>query len=215
MKQGQDKIYYIPAETFAAAKNSPHLEIFRKKGLEVLLLSDRVDEWVVSHLHEFGGKALQSVAKGDLDLGKLEDEAEKKEQEKEAGEYKDITDKIKAALGDRVKDVRVTLRLTDSPACLVAGEHDLGANLERLLKVAGQSVPSSKPILEINPRHPLLQRLKDDSDSERFSDWSHVLFDQALLSEGGQLEDPAGFVKRLNQLMLELGGEKSRIILPG
>jgi len=215
MKPGQEKIYYVTADTFSAARNSPHLEVFRKKGIEVLLLHERIDEWVVSHLHEFDGKPLQSVAKGDLDLGKLEDEAEKKEQEKEAGEYKDITDKIKHALGDRVKDVRVTLRLTDSPACLVAGQHDLGANLERLLKAAGQTVPSSKPILEINPRHPLLQRLKDDSNSERFSDWSHVLFDQALLSEGGQLEDPAGFVKRLNQLMLELGGEKSRIILPG
>ncbi len=215
MKAGQEKIYYVTADTFAAARNSPHLEVFRKKGIEVLLLHERIDEWVVSHLHEFDGKPLQSVAKGDLDLGKLEDEAEKKEQEKEAGEYKAITDRIKEALGERVKDVRVTLRLTDSPACLVAGQNDLGANLERLLKAAGQTVPSSKPILEINPRHPLLQRLKDETDPQRFSDWSHVLFDQALLSEGGQLEDPAGFVKRLNQLMLELGGEKSRIILPG
>ena len=214
MKPEQEKIYYVSADTFAAAKNSPHLEVFRKKGIEVLLLSERVDEWVVSHLHEFDGKPLQSVAKGELDLGKLEDEAEKKEQEKEAGEFKEFTDKIRQALGERVKDVRVTLRLTDSPACLVAGQHDLGANLERLLKEAGQKVPASKPILEINPRHPLLQRLTTEADSQRFNDWSHVLFDQALLSEGGQLEDPAGFVKRLNQLLVEIAGGGSRIILP-
>ena len=214
MKPEQEKIYYVTADTFAAAKNSPHLEVFRKKGIEELLLSERVDEWVISHLHEFDGKPLQSVAKGELDLGKLEDEAEKKEQEKEAGELKEFTDKIRQALGERVKDVRVTLRLTDSPACLVAGQHDLGANLERLLKEAGQKVPASKPILEINPRHPLLQRLTTEADSQRFSDWSHVLFDQALLSEGGQLEDPAGFVKRLNQLLVEIAGGGSRIILP-
>ena len=204
MKPEQNKIYYVTADTFAAASNSPHLEVFRKKGIEVLLLYDRVDEWVVGHLHEFDGKPLQSVAKGTLDLGKLEDEAEKKEQEKEAGEFKDLIDKIKQSLGDKVKEVRVTLRLTDSPACLVADQHDLGANLERLLKAAGQKVPGSKPILEINTHHPLLERLKQEADQQRFSDWSHVLFDQALLSEGGQLEDPAGFVKRLNQLMLVL-----------
>ena len=214
MKPEQQKIYYVSADTFAAAKNSPHLEVLRKKGIEVLLLYERVDEWVAGNLREFDGKPLQSVAKGELDLGKLEDEAEKKEQEKEAGEYKDLTEKIQQALGDRVKEVRVTLRLTDSPVCLVADQHDLGANLERLLKAAGQKVPSSKPILEINPRHPLLQRLKGVTDTQRFSDWSHVLFDQALLSEGGQLEDPAGFVKRLNQLMLEFSGDASRIILP-
>ena len=204
MKPEQNKIYYVTADTFAAASNSPHLEVFRKKGIEVLLLYDRVDEWVVGHLHEFDGKPLQSVAKGTLDLGKLEDEAEKKEQEKEAGEFKELIDRIKQSLGDKVKEVRVTLRLTDSPACLVADQHDLGANLERLLKAAGQKVPGSKPILEINTHHPLLQRLKQEADPQRFSDWSHVLFDQALLSEGGQLEDPAGFVKRLNQLMLVL-----------
>ena len=150
-------------------------------------------------------RQLQSVAKGGLDLGKLEDEAEKKEQEKEAGEYKDLIERIKKALGERVKDVRVTLRLTESPACLVADEHDMGAQPERLLKAAGQNVPASKPILEINPHHPLVQRLKDEADEARFGDWSRVLFDQALLAEGGQLEDPAGFVKRLNQLMLALG----------
>ena len=205
MKEGQDKIYYVTADTFAAAKNSPHLEVFRKKGIEVLLLAERIDEWMVGNLHEFDGKPLQSIAKGELDLGKLADEAEKKEQEKESSEHKDLVEKIQKSLGERVKEVRVTLRLTDSPACLVADQHDLGANLERLLKAAGQKVPSTKPILEINPRHPLVQRLKYETDDERFNDWSHVLFDQALLSEGGQLEDPATFVKRLNQLLLVLG----------
>ena len=207
MKPGQEKIYYVTADSFAAAKNSPHLEIFRKKGVEVLLLSERVDEWVASHLTEFEGKALQSVAKGRLELGGLEDEAEKKEQEKEADEFKDLTEKIKKALGERVKDVRVTLRLTESPACLVADEHDLNANLQRMLKAAGQKVPTSKPILEINPHHPLVLRLKAEAQDERFNDLAQVLFDQSLLAEGGQLEDPAGFVKRLNQLMLAMGGE--------
>jgi len=204
MKEGQDKIYYVTADTFAAAKNSPHLEVFRKKGIEVLLLAERIDEWMVGNLHEFEGKALQSVAKGELDLGKLADAAEKEEQEKASGEHKELVEKVQKALGERVKEVRVTLRLTESPACLVAGQHELGANLERLLKAAGQKVPASKPILEINPHHPLVLRLKMEADQQRFDDWSHVLFDQALLSEGGQLEDPAGFVKRLNQLKLVL-----------
>ena len=204
MKEGQDKIYYVTADTFAAAKNSPHLEVFRKKGIEVLLLAERIDEWLVGNLHEFEGKALQSVAKGELDLGKLADASEKDEQEKASGEHKELVEKVQKALGERVKEVRVTLRLTESPACLVAGQHELGANLERLLKAAGQKVPPSKPILEINPHHPLVQRLKSEVGQQRFDDWSHVLFDQALLSEGGQLEDPAGFVKRLNQLMLVL-----------
>jgi len=203
MKDGQEKIYYITADSFAAAKNSPHLEIFRKKGIEVLLLSDRVDEWVGSNLNEFDGKPLASVAKGDLDLGKLADE-DKQEQEKEAGEYKDLTEKIGKNLGDRVKLVRVTFRLTDSPACLVAEEHGMSANLERMLKAAGQQVPGSKPILEINPHHPLVQRLKGEADETRFGDWSHILFDQALLAEGGQLDDPATFVKRLNDLLLTM-----------
>ena len=204
MKEGQEKIYYVTADSFAAAKHSPHLEIFRKKGIEVLLLAERVDEWMMSYLTEFDGKPLQSVAKGDLDLGKLQDEAEKTEQEKDAGEYKSLTDKIKESLGDRVKEVRVTHRLTTSPACLVADTHDMGMNLERLLKAAGQSVPMSKPILEINPHHPIVERLNQEALGEHFSDWSHILFDQALLSEGGQLEDPATFVQRLNGLMLAL-----------
>ena len=208
MKDGQEKIYYVTADSFAAAKNSPHLEIFRKKGIEVLLLSDRVDEWVGSNLNEFDGKPLASVAKGDLDLGKLADE-DKKEQEKEAGEYKDLIEKISKNLGDRVKQVRVTFRLTASPACLVAEEHGMSANLERMLKSAGQQVPRSKPILEINPHHPLVQRLRGEADETRFGDWSYILFDQALLAEGGQLDDPATFVKRLNDLMLAMSGDKS------
>jgi molecular chaperone HtpG len=204
MKEGQEKIYYITADSFAAARNSPHLEIFRKKGVEVILLYDRVDEWVVGHLAEFEGKPLQSVAKGELDLGGLEDEAEKKEQERESGEYRELTGKIKEVLGEAVKEVRVTHRLTASPACLVADAHDLGANLARLLKAAGQKVPESKPILEINPHHPLVQRLKKEAGGERFGDWSRILFDQALLAEGGQLEDPAAFVQRLNGLLLAM-----------
>jgi molecular chaperone HtpG len=204
MKEGQDKIYYVTADTFAAAKNSPHLEFFRAKGVEVLLLSDRVDEWMISHLTEFDGKKLQSVAKGDLDLDKLANEEEKKEQEQEADAFKDLAGKIREALADKVKEVRVTHRLTSSPACLVAGEHDMSGNLERLLKSAGQNVPMSRPILEINPKHALVQRLNGQTDSEKFGDWSHILFDQALLAEGGQLEDPATFVRRLNELWVTL-----------
>ncbi|MGH8726663.1 MAG: molecular chaperone HtpG [Burkholderiales bacterium] len=197
MKEAQDKIYYVTAETFGAAKNSPHLEIFREKNIEVLLLSDRVDEWLVAHLHEFEGKALESVARGDLDLSKLAPD----EKTHEIGEFKELTRKIGKALGEKVKDVRVTHRLTTSPACLVADQHEIGGNLARLLKAAGQKVPTVKPILEINPQHPLIQRL--NSEEVRFGDWSEVLFDQALLAEGGQLEDPAGFVKKLNELMFE------------
>ena len=204
MKAEQEKIYYVTAETFNAARNSPHLEVFRKKGIEVILLSDRVDEWVVSHLTEFEGKELVSVAKGGLDLGKLEDEAEKKEQEAAADEFKELTGKIAQSLGEKVKEVRVTHRLTDSPACLVADEHDVSGNLARILKAAGQKAPASKPILEINPKHPVVLRLK--YEEKKFDDWSAVLFDQALLAEGGQLDDPATFVKRMNQLMLEMSG---------
>ncbi|MBU1236252.1 MAG: molecular chaperone HtpG [Gammaproteobacteria bacterium] len=209
MKEGQDKIYYVTAETFNAAKNSPHLEIFRKKGIEVILLSDRVDEWVVSHVTEFDGKQLVSVAKGGLDLGSLEDEAEKKEQEAAAGEFKELTDKIAQSLGEKVKEVRVTHRLTDSPACLVADEHDLSGNLARILKAAGQKAPDMKPIMEINPKHPVVLRLKyeDGKEGGRFSDWASVLFDQALLAEGGQLDDPATFVKRVNELMMAMSAK--------
>ncbi|MBF1164072.1 MAG: molecular chaperone HtpG [Dechloromonas agitata] len=205
MKEGQEKIYYVTADSFNAAKNSPHLEIFKKKGIEVLLLSDRVDEWVVGHLTEFEGKQLQSVAKGGLDLGKLEDEEEKKEAEKAADEYKDLLEKVKTSLGDKVKDVCVTYRLTDSPSCLVSDEHDPSGNLARLLKAAGQNVPNTKPILEINPQHPAVMRLK--YEEARFDDWAALLFEQATLAEGGQLDDPAGFVRRINDLMMALSSK--------
>ena len=202
MKPGQEKIYFVTAESFLAAKNSPHLEVFRRKGIEVLLLSDRVDEWLVANLTEFGGKPLASVARGGLDLGALGDEAEKRETEAKGKELRGLTERIRTALGERVKDVRVTLRLTDSPSCLVTDEHEMGANLERILRAAGQQVPGSKPILEINPSHPMVERLK--TETARFDDWSALLYDQAMLAEGGQLADPAGFVKRLNALLLEL-----------
>ena len=215
MKEGQDKIYYITADSFGAARSSPHLEIFRKKGVEVLLMHERIDEWVMASLTEFEGKKLQSVAKGDLDLGKLEDEAEKKEQEKEAGEFKELTEKIGKVLGEKVKGVRVTHRLTDSPACLVADPSAMSTNLERLLKAAGHKVPETKPTLEVNPHHPLVQALKYESDEKRFADWSYILFDQAVLAEGGQLDEPGAFVKRLNELMLEMAGAGKRIWTPG
>jgi len=203
MKEGQDKIYYVTADNYSAAKNSPHLEIFRKKGVEVILMTDRVDEWMLSFLSEFEGKELVSVAKGGLDLGALEDEAEKKEHlEVEAG-YKELVESMKGALGEKAKDVRVTFRLTDSPACLVADDNELSGNLLRMLKAAGQEAPESKPILEINPNHPLVTRLKyEDASGARFGDWAHILFDQAALAEGGSLPDPASFVKRLNEMLL-------------
>lgn len=201
MKPEQEKIYYITADSLKAAQSSPHLEIFRKKGIEVLLLHDRIDEWLVANLSEYAGKSLQSIAKGNLDLGKLEDEEEKKEQEKEADDFQELTAKMKEVLREQVKDVRVTFRLTESPACLVADTHDMSGNLKRLLKSAGQKVPDSKPFLEINPHHPMVQRLK--YEEAKFADWSRILFDQALLAEGGQLDDPAGFVKRLNDLLLQ------------
>jgi molecular chaperone HtpG len=207
MKEGQEDIYYVTADSFPAAKNSPHLEIFRKKGIEVLLLGDRVDEWLVSGLTEYAGKKLKSVAKGELDLGKLEDETEKKEQAQAADEYKDLVERVKKALENEVQEVRITHRLTESPACLVAGEHDPSGNLERLLKAAGQKPSGAKPTLEINPQHPIVQRLK--YETERFDDWAAILFDQALLAEGGQLEDPAGFVRRLNGLIMAVSGAKA------
>jgi len=201
-KEGQNKVYYVTAESFAAAKNSPHLEIFRKKGVEVLLLTDRVDEWMLSFLTEFEGKELTSVAKGSLDLGALEDEAEKKQHEQTQTDYVELVEKMKKALDGKAKDVRVTFRLTDSPACLVADENELSGNLARMLKAAGQTAPDSKPILEINPDHPLVQRLK--YETSRFEDWSHILFDQAMLAEGGNLNDPSAYVKRLNELLLNI-----------
>lgn len=202
MKDGQDKIYFVTADSFAAAKHSPHLEIFRKKGIEVLLLSDRVDEWLMGSLTEFEGKKLQSVAKGDLDLGKLEDEAEKEAQKQAEDEFKALVERVKATLGEeKVREVRVTHRLTDSPACIVTGDQDMSANLERMLKAAGQKAPATRPILEINPQHSLVARLNAEADDGKFADWAHLLFDQALLAEGGQLDDPASFVRRLNGLL--------------
>src|SRR5512143_1188060 len=203
MKEGQEAIYFITADSFAAAKNSPHLEVFRKKGIEVLLMHERVDEWLTSSLNEFEGKPLKSVTRGELDLGKLEDEAEKKQQEESAKAFDELLKQIKESLGETVKEVRVTHRLTNSPACLVTGENEMSANLERILKSVGQQAPSVKPTLEINPEHPLVLRLKGES-GQRFDDLSHILFDQALLAEGGQLDDPASFVQRLNQLLLEM-----------
>jgi molecular chaperone HtpG len=202
MQEGQEKIYYVTADSYAAAKNSPHLEIFRKKGIEVLLLSDRIDEWLVSHLGEFDGKHMQSVAKGDLDLGKLEDEADKTEQEEANKDFESVLKQIKDVLADKVSEVRLSHRLTESPACLVSDVYGMSLNMERIMKEAGQSMSfGKKPIFEINPTHPLVARLKDEQDDARFADLSHILFDQAILSEGGQLDDPAAFVHKLNGLL--------------
>jgi len=203
MKPGQDRIYYVTAETFPAAKGSPHLEIFRKRGIEVLLLHDRVDEWLVASLTEFEGKALASVARGDIDLTKIEGNSE--EPDWSVGEHAELLRALKSALGDRLKDVRLSRRLHESPSCLVADEHEMGGNLARILKAAGQKVPAAKPILEINPGHFIIKRL--NPSDERFTDWAQLLYDQALLAEGGQLEDPAGFVKRANALMLALAAD--------
>ncbi|PZP32030.1 MAG: molecular chaperone HtpG [Roseateles depolymerans] len=199
MKDGQDVIYYITADSLAAAKHSPQLEIFRKKGIEVLLLVDRVDEWMLSHLYEFDGKQLQSVAKGSVDLGKLQDDEEKKKAEEAAEHLKPLLDQLKTALAERAKDVRVTTRLVDSPACIVVEEGDMSGHLARLLKQAGQSAPASRPTLEINPEHALVKRLQ--AGDARFDDLAQVLFDQAVLAEGGHLEDPAAYVKRVNALL--------------
>lgn len=203
MKEGQKHIYYITADTTAAARHSPHLEIFAKKGVEVLLLTDRVDEWMLSYLTEFDGKKLSSVAKGALDLDELADAEEKKEQEKVEEALKPVVERVKTALADKVKEVRVTHRLTDSPSCLVVDEYGMSTHLERLLKQAGQKVDSSKPILELNPEHELVKRLDREQSEDRFADLSALLFEQALLAEGGQLADPAQFVKRMNKLLLQ------------
>ncbi len=204
MKDKQAGIYYVTADSWDAARASPQLEIFRKKGIEVLLLGERVDEWMLSYLHEVEGKPLLSVAKGGLDLDALADETEKAEQEKTAAEAKDLIERLKAALGDRVKDVRPTFRLTDSPACLVADANDMSGHLQRLLKSAGQKLPGTetKPILELNPKHALIERLRDETDAARLADWGQLLLEQAQLAEGGQLADPAAFVKRLNRMLL-------------
>lgn len=218
MKEGQDAIYYVTADSYATAKNSPHLEIFREKGIEALLLTDPIDEWMVSHLTEYAEKPLQSVTKGELDVealggaggadgeGGAEDKSEAKGQEagadaEEAAALTELTQRVKQALDERVKEVRVTRRLTDSPACLVADSHELGRHLEQILQATGQQVARAKPVLEINPRHPIVEKLKNEQNEERFGDWAGLIFDQALLSEGGQPEDPAGFVRRLNKLL--------------
>jgi len=201
MMEGQDKIYYITADSLTAARNSPHLEVFKKKGIEVLLMHERVDDWMLTALDTFDGTPLRSVAKGDLELGELEGEAEKEARKQAADELGDITHRMKDVLGDQVKEVRVTDRLTDSPACLVVEEDEMALNLRRMLESAGQAVPNSEPILEVNPQHPLMESIRDEQDEDRFADWVHILHDQALLSEGGQLEDPALFVKRLNGLL--------------
>jgi molecular chaperone HtpG len=199
MKEGQEAIYVLTADSLAAAKSSPQLEIFKKKGIEVILLVDRVDEWMLSHLYEFEGKPLQSVAKGAVDLGKLQDEAEKKEAEAAAEAFKPLQERLKAALGKRVKDVRVTTRLVDSPACIVVEEGDMSSHLTRMLKQAGQSAPASEPILEVNPHHALVKRI--EADEARFDDLAHILLDQAMLAEGGQLESPADYVARVTRLL--------------
>lgn len=207
MKDSQVRIFYITAENYTAAKNSPHMEIFRKKGIEVLILTDRVDEWMLSFLTEYNEKNLASVAQGNLDLLKLADEEEKKQNEENQTDFKDTIEKMKTVLGNKVKDVRVTVRLTDSPTCLIADEKDLSGNLQRMLKAAGQKVPNMKPILEINPNHPIVQSLK--YEDKHFDDWTNLLFDQAVLAEGGALADPAAFVKLMNNMLLDTVEKKS------
>jgi len=206
MKKGQDKIYFITADSFNSAKHSPHLEIFRKKDIEVLILFDPIDEWLTGHLAEFDGKKLQSVARGELDLGDVEDKDEQAGQEKEEKSFENVINQVKEILGEQVKDVRLTHRLTDSPACVVVDENDMGVHMQRILEAAGQQAPEVKPIFEINPQHPIIDRLHDEQDDDKFSEWTHILFDQAILAEGGQLKEPAHFVKRLNTMLLELAG---------
>ncbi|EKD50388.1 MAG: hypothetical protein ACD_62C00554G0001, partial [uncultured bacterium] len=207
-KKEQDKIYYLTADTFPAAKNSPLLEIFRKKGIEVLLLSDRVDHWFVSQLNEYKGKPLQSISKTDVDLSKFDADGSVKKEDgkpKEEAQHKTLIERIQKSLKDTVKEVRVSQRLTTSPACIVSAEHDIDPSLKRLFTKVGQTLPTDKPVLEVNPEHMILRRMSAESDDKRFTDWSQVLFDQAILSDGGQLDDPAGFVKRLNELIVSLG----------
>ena len=204
MKADQKKIYYIASETWQTAKNSPHLEVFRKKGIEVLLLSDRVDEWLMSHLREFDGKELQDITKGELDLGELDSQEEKDKQQAETEKAKPLLERIEKVLAERVEEVRVTHRLTESPACLAVGEYDMGFQMRKIMEAAGQKVPDSKPIFEINPTHPLVEKLDREADEERFADLANILFDQATLAEGRQLNVPAVYINRLNKLLLDL-----------
>ncbi|MEH6578219.1 MAG: molecular chaperone HtpG [Amphritea sp.] len=204
MQEGQEKIYFAIAENYNTAKHSPHLEIFRKKGIEVLLMSDRVDEWLMSHLFDFDGKSFQDVSKGELDLGEVEDEKEQQAKEEVAKELESLVERLTASLGDAVSEVRVTNRLTDSPACVVVGAYDMGMQMRKIMEAAGQAVPESKPIFEINPEHPLISKLDNEADEDRFSELSLVVFEQAQLAAGGQLDDPAAYVSRLNKLLLNL-----------
>ena len=203
MKEGQDKLYYITGDSYAAVKNSPHLELFRKKDIEVILMHDRVDEWMMSYLNEYDGKSFVNIAKGELDLGDLEDKEDKKKAEKAAKDYESLLKQMTESLGEKVKEVRVSTRLTSSPSCLVVEQQDMAVSMQKILKQAGHEIPNVEPILEINVEHPLVKRLRDEQDDAKFSDWSHLLFDQAMLSEGGQLEDPVLFVTRINELLLE------------
>ena len=203
MKEGQDKLYYITGDSYAAVKNSPHLELFRKKDIEVILMHDRVDEWMMSYLNEYDGKSFVNIAKGELDLGDLEDKEDKKKAEKAAQDYESLLKQMTESLGEKVKEVRVSTRLTSSPSCLVVEQQDMAVSMQKILKQAGHEIPNVEPILEINVEHPLVKRLRDEQDDAKFSDWSHLLFDQAMLSEGGQLEDPVLFVTRINELLLE------------
>ncbi|RMR98377.1 Chaperone protein HtpG [Pseudomonas coronafaciens pv. garcae] len=203
-KEGQDKIYYLTGESYAQVKNSPHLEVFRKKGIEVLLLTDRIDEWLMSYLNEFDGKSFVDVARGDLDLGNLDSEEDKKAQEESAKDKEGLIERLKAALGESVSEVRVSHRLTDSPAILAIGEQDMGLQMRQILEASGQKVPDSKPIFEFNPAHPLIDKLDAEQSEERFGDLSHILFDQAALAAGDSLKDPAAYVRRLNKLLVEL-----------
>jgi molecular chaperone HtpG len=204
MKEGQDKIYYVVADSYEAAKNSPHLEVFRKNGIEVLLLSDRIDEWLMSHLTEFADKQLQSVTRGGLDLGDMDDAETKQAQEKLEQEFDSVVTRLKESLGDKVKDVRISHRLTESPVCIVTDDNDMSSQMMKLMESVGQAVPESKPIFEINAEHELISHVASEQDEAKFGEWAEVLFEQALLAERGSLKDPASFVSRLNKLMLSL-----------
>ena len=204
MPESQKSIYYVIADSYMTAKSSPHLEIFRKKDIEVLLLSEPIDEWVTTHLSEFDSKKLQSVNKGELDLGDIQDEDEKKKDKESNKAHDELVKRIKDILDEKVKEVRVTSRLTTSPACLVSDDNDMGRHLEQILKASGQNIPGSKPILEINPDHPIIKKIDGEKDNDLFTDWSHILFDQALLSEGGQLADPVNFVNKLNAMIVSM-----------
>ncbi|HEX4938967.1 MAG TPA: molecular chaperone HtpG, partial [Candidatus Kapabacteria bacterium] len=202
-KEGQDKIYYITAENYNAAANSPHLEIFRKKGIEVVLMYDRIDEWMMGQLFDYKGKSFINIAKGDLDLGSIETEEDKKQQEEVEKSSEELVKRLKTALESRVSDVKVSHRLTDSPACLVAGAYDMGIQMRQIMEAAGQKLPETKPTLEINPAHPLMERLNGEVQDDRFGDLAMIVFDQAALSEGRALEDPSAYVKRINALLME------------